>query len=143
MVFSLCAISAFDGTRPGFYQGGMLREFLHVRQEGGPGRRRWFESEEFDLVVWLDAREQVVGYQICYDLGQGERALTWRPEGGFAHHAVDSGDTPDGGGAKLTPILVADGAIPWPEIDRRFARAGQTLEPALRELVGRTLQARR
>ncbi len=92
--------------------------------------------------MWIDAAGAVDGYQICYDLGAGERALTWRPSSGFSHDAVDTGDSPRGG-AKMTPILVPDGAIPWTELKARFARAGESLDSELRELVSRTLQARK
>jgi hypothetical protein len=120
----------------------VLREFVHVKQENGPGRRRWFETENFELVVWLDGRDEVEGYQICYDLGRGEHALTWRPRLGFRHDEVDSGDEPRGGG-KMTPILIPKGAVPWTELTRRFETVGGSLESGLRELVGRTLAARR
>jgi hypothetical protein len=119
----------------------VLKEFVHVRQEKGPGRRRWFESDDLELVVWLDGHGEIEGYQICYDLGKGERALTWRPRVGFAHSGVDSGER--GPISNMTPILVPDGAVPWPELTERFAKNDGLLEPALRDLVQRTLQARR
>lgn len=120
----------------------MLREFVHVKQESHAGRRRWFESDGFDLVVWQDQADRVEGFQICYNLGRGEHALTWRPGLGFVHSVVDDGDQREGGG-KLTPILVPDGAVPWVELTARFAERGTTLEPALRELVGTRLAARK
>ncbi len=119
----------------------MLREFVHVRQEGGRGRRRWFESDQLELIVWLDGADAVEGYQICYDLGRGEHALTWRPRVGFAHNAVDTGEGEAIG--KMTPILVPDGKVPWGELTERFSRMGGSLEPELRELVARTLAERR
>lgn len=90
--------------------------------------------------MWLDAAGACEGFQVCYDLGRGERALTWRPEAGFAHNAVDQGD--DTPFSNLTPILVADGAVPWAEINRLFAERAVTLETELRELVGARLRAR-
>ncbi len=120
----------------------MLREFVHVKQERRAGRRRWFESDGLELVVWHDAADRLEGFQICYDFGRGEHALTWRPGAGFAHSFVDDGDTFDGG-AKLTPILVPDGAVPWAELTKRFAERSGTLEPALRELVSARLAAKR
>ena len=56
----------------------MLHEIKNVRQEAGGGRRRWFESEGMDVVVWMDGDGAIIGFQLCYDFGQGERALTWR-----------------------------------------------------------------
>ena len=121
---------------------GVLKEIRNVRQERGAGRRRWFESEGFELVVWLDEAGACEGFQVCYDLGRGEHALTWRPGRGFAHNAVDQGDDYDGG-SKKSPILVADGAVPWPEIGRLFGERGAGLETELRELVGARLAARK
>ena len=83
---------AFDRGRGGGQGWGVLREIKNLKQEAGSGRRRWFESGAFDLIVWLGARGTVEGFQICYDLGRGERALTWRSGTGFAHSVVDAGE---------------------------------------------------
>jgi hypothetical protein len=117
----------------------VLREITNLKQESGAGRRRWFESDGFDLVVWLGTNEAVTGFQICYDFGRGEHALTWRCESGFAHHAVDTGDaTPF---KNETPVLIPVGAVPWRDVADLFARRGEALEPALRLLVGKQLAA--
>ena len=111
----------------------MLHEIKTVRQEKGSGRRRWFESEGLDLVIWLNPDTSVTGFQLCYDLGQGEHALTWRNASGFAHTRIDSGDeTPF---ANRAPVLEPDGPVPWKEIAQLFSQRSATLEPALRELV--------
>ena len=115
----------------------MLREIKNVRQEQTTARRRWFESESLDLVVWLDGAGQVIGFQICYDIGRAEHALTWRAGLGFSHHAIDSGDaTPF---KNCTPILKPDGRAPWALITRLFDEASANLEPELRQLVRRGL----
>ena len=119
-----------------------MKEIRNVRQERGAGRRRWFESEGFELVVWWDDTGGCEGFQVGYDLGRGERALTWRPGHGFVHHEVDQGDDYEGG-SKKSPILVANGAVPWPEITRLFSERGSGLETELRELVGSRLAARK
>lgn len=117
----------------------MFHEIKNVKQESGPGRRRWFESDHFDLVVWLDAADELTGFQLCYDFGRGERALTWREGAGFAHNAVDTGtDSPF---KNCTPILIADGNVPWGEVAERFAARSDTLEPGLREFVRTKLAA--
>jgi hypothetical protein len=117
----------------------VLREIVNVRQVPGEGRRRWFESDDFDLIVWFDASGAVSGFQICYDLGKGGEALTWRP-GGFAHAEIDAGDsTPL---KNQTPILVAGGAVPWGPLARRFDACSGTLEPALREFIATRLLQR-
>lgn len=125
--------TGFDNGEAGPEPASVFREIKNVKQEAGRGRRRWFESDGIELVVWLDRDEAVEGFQICYNLGQGEHALTWRVAGGFVHSAVDAGDTTPL--ANLTPILVPDGRAPWADIRRLFSRASGSLEPSLREWV--------
>ena len=115
----------------------MLREFKNVRQEGIPGRRRWFESDALELVVWLGPEEQLTGFQICYDVGRDERALTWRDGGGFTHARVDLG-----GSSALkncTPILQPNGRVPWERLIRLFQETSGSLEPELRTFIGEKL----
>src|SRR5436305_3329932 len=110
----------------------MFHEFSGVRQEPGPGWRRWFGANGAELFFWFDAARNVTGFQLCYDLGAGPRALTWRANFGFAHHAIDDGENSRG---NLTPILIADGAVPWADSIGLFEERSESLEPALRELV--------
>jgi len=120
----------------------VLVEFRKVRQEPVAGRRRWFDDDvlPLELVVWHDGGGAVEGFQLCYNLGGGEHALTWRPRGGFAHSRIDTGSA--GPYANLTPILMPDGAVPWEELTRLFAGSSGKLEPALRELVSTRLAAK-
>lgn len=112
----------------------MLHEIKNVKQERGAGRRRWFESDGLELVVWLGAEDdRVAGFQLCYDLGHGEHALTWRAGSGFAHSVVDAGDaTPL---KNETPILHPDQQVPWSEIARLFDERSGSLEPELARLI--------
>lgn len=118
----------------------VLREIRNVKQERGGGRRRWFEAEGMELVVWLDEAGAVAGFQVGYDFGRGERALTWRKGEGFAHSVVDTGDTDPL--RNEAPILRPDPEVPWAEIARSFEACGAELEPELRELVRWRLAAR-
>lgn len=120
----------------------MFKEIRHLRQEPVAGRRRWFDDDvlPFELIVWYDAGGGIDGFQLCYNFGDGEHALTWRPGVGFAHNIVDSGSA--GPFANRTPILVPDGAVPWADVQQRFMASSGTLEPALRALVGARLSAR-
>ena len=112
----------------------MFQEFPQVKQEAGGGRRRWFADDGMELIVLFDAKAQVEGIQICYpDARQREHALTWRLTGGFDHNRVATGDTrPD---KNMTPILVADGIVPWETLRREFAKRSAALEPALQEFI--------
>jgi hypothetical protein len=117
----------------------VLREIKHVKQERGAGRRRWFESEGLDLVVWLDARGNVSGFQLCYEIGLGQHALTWRTGRGFAHSSIDTGD--DTPLKNESPVLHPAGNAPWPEIVQLFDQHSGTLAPALRRLIRGKLAA--
>ena len=121
---------------------GVLKEIRNVRQEPIAGRRRWFDDDVLPLefIVWYSAAGALDGFQICYNFGGGEHALTWRPAVGFAHNAVDTGS--EGPFSNRTPILVADGSVPWAEVTRRFEDCSTSLEPALREFVGQRLAAK-
>ena len=113
----------------------MLAENHRVRQDSNH-RRRWFEQDGLELIVWQDGQAGVEGFQLCRD----GHALTWRREGGFAYARVDEGDeTPL---KNLTPILVPNGAVPWAEMTEEFRTCSATLESPLRELILARLSAR-
>ena len=113
----------------------MLAENHRVRQEPGH-RRRWFEHDGLELIVWLDAQAAVEGFQLCRD----GHALTWRRGSGFAHARIDEGD--DGPLKNLTPILIPNGAVPWAEVTEEFRSCSDSLEAGLRQLVLGRLAAR-
>jgi hypothetical protein len=111
-----------------------LHEIRNVKQERGAGRRRWFESDGLELVIWLDGRDAVSGFQICYDLGHGEHALTWRRGSGFAHSGIDTGDQSPF--SNQSPVLRTSRVDPpWTELVRLFEARSVGLEPAIRSLV--------
>jgi len=106
----------------------------------GQGLRRWFEGEHSELVVWYQPDAKTVeGFQILYQLQGRERALTWREGEGFEHSQVES----DSGSPfkNLTPILLPNGTIPWPQVLAEFAEDSAALEPELRDFVRRRLEA--
>lgn len=118
----------------------MLVEFTQVKQEAA-GRRRWFEDDGMELIVWYGAADRVTGFQICYERQRQEHALTWHEGRGFTHARVDAGDTrPE---KNLTPVLVPEGAVPWRELREDFARRSGQLDASVREFVSAKLEARR
>ena len=85
----------------------MLKEFINVRQIEGESKKRWFEDDFFDLIVWLTKNEKIIGFQLCYDKNINEKTLTWKINSGFTHRRIDTGEY---GGLryKETPVLVKD-----------------------------------
>jgi len=111
----------------------MLREIGRVRQDSEHGRRRWFQDDEFDLFVWHAPDDGIIAVQLCYDRQHNERAVSWRRGTGFSHHKVDAGEAlPE---AKMSPILLADGVVPYFRMFSRFVDASAELEPQLRAFL--------
>lgn len=110
----------------------MLREFRADRRSGEPARK-WFGDDNFDLIVWIADDGSIWGFQLCYDVGRTERAVTWMADRGYSHHRVDDGEpTPF---KNLTPILVPDGTLPVEELEQRFARRAASLDPVMRDFI--------
>ena len=107
----------------------MLKE---VKQTAAKEDRRWFSDDYFELIVWYDA-DAIAGFQLCYDLGSNEHALTWRANGGYDHDRVDEGETPFR--AKRTPILLKDGAFEKDRIAEEFDRRSKEMDQAIARLV--------
>ena len=104
-----------------------MREVHPTRQVPGEAYRRWFSSAELDLIVWCDSLGAPVAFQLCYDKGREERALTWEPATGLVHSAVDDGESGAGMRYKATPVLEPDGPLDIPRVAARFAASSDEL----------------
>ncbi|MBN2713727.1 MAG: hypothetical protein JXR97_15015 [Planctomycetes bacterium] len=110
----------------------MLRELKRVRQVTGC-IRRWFDDDYMDLIVWYNFCKVVTGFQLCYDKGGYERALTWIEGKGFSHNRIDDGES--GIGWKATPVLLPDGEMDKGEVKREFDNRSGELDMDVRLLV--------
>jgi hypothetical protein len=119
----------------------VLAEFTQVTQEIGAGRRRWFEDDVLELIVWYRGDGKWEGFQLCYPGPDSqELALTWWEGRGFSHARVDAGDTrPD---KNLAPVLIPESHVPWSALEAQFVARSAELEPALREFVLTQLKGR-
>lgn len=119
----------------------MLKEMKEVRQIQGEGFRRWFTDEFFDLFVWYNAHhaqqikgtDDIIGFQLCYDKNNKERALTWKKNYGFTHDGIDDGEsraTED-----RTPILVQDGLFDTKAIAKQFKENGKEMDQVILKFV--------
>jgi len=111
----------------------MLKEVLIVEQNEPSLKRRWFESDYFDLFIWQDAGGAFVGFQLCYDVELNERALVWNRADGFYHDGVDHGDEVAGLGQ--APILVRDGKFDSGTVVPRFEREAAQMPADVRDFV--------
>jgi len=115
----------------------MLKEVSHVRQIAGEPRRRWFSDIFFDLIVWFSEEDEIIGFQLCYDITGNERALTWRKGSHYTHDGVDQGEARPGatGMRKETPILVKDGIFEYGKIAQKFKDESDEIETKIAALV--------
>ena len=112
-----------------------LRELSETRQVAGEPRRRWFNSPQLDLIVWFDEADKPIGFQLCYDKLDNERALTWREGQGYDHMGVDDGEDFTPAHQKETPILVADGAFDCRRVKKTFEAQSDEVPQDLRRFV--------
>lgn len=117
----------------------MLSEIPNVKQLKDEPRRRWFSSSSLDLFVWYDNNDEILQFQICYDKGQGERALTWHREKGLLHHAVDDGESRTFR-MKGTPILLGESEYDAGEILTKFQDLAGEMEYALVNFIVEKIQ---
>lgn len=89
----------------------MLTELKNTRQIPGESFRRWFSGHHIDLIVWYnDDRSSIKGFQLCYQKGKEEKAITWVQHKGYSHTTVDDGEGQQDR-YKMTPILMPDGVF--------------------------------
>ncbi|MCB1138275.1 MAG: hypothetical protein KDK23_05930 [Leptospiraceae bacterium] len=81
----------------------MFYEVKGVKQEPGNLRRRWFQAEDMDLIVWFEGIE-LVRFQLSYNRHLGERSIIWSRESGYHHHRIDDGEQQPGH-YKSAPII--------------------------------------
>jgi len=112
----------------------MLKEAKNVRQIEGEPRRRWFDDEYFDLIVWFEKNDSIWGFQLCYDREYKPRALTWTKKDGYKHTGIDDGEG-SGGMMKESPVLVADGLFNTRTTGQKLEAAAGGLPTEIKDFV--------
>ena len=123
----------------------MFREINVSKQaESGP-KRRWYQSDYFDLYVFYIrhseradkyADREFVGMQLCYDIRHNQRTLEWKKDDGFSHHAVSKGggDTLSDHGAS-SALLRKGGIFDSAKVIDRFMQDSSTLPGLVKTFV--------
>lgn len=122
----------------------MFREITVSKQANEGPKRRWYQSEYFDLFIFyfrhseradVKADREFVGMQLCYDIRRKQRTLEWKKDGGFTHHrVVKGGDTMADHGASAA-LLEQGGDFDADSVVDRFMRASGSLPPIIRQFV--------
>ncbi|MCC6353076.1 MAG: hypothetical protein IT577_04275 [Verrucomicrobiae bacterium] len=117
----------------------VFSEILSVRQIAGEPRRRWFMCDAMELILWVDEMGGPAGFQLSYDKGGIERALTWHADRGYSHRRVDPGEG-SGTSFKATPVLGASYWFKPRAVLAMFESAASGLPPEVADFVGRKLR---
>ncbi len=115
-------------TGPAKGTGSALREILIVEQTNPALRRRWFQSDYFDLFVWQEPGGAFSKFQLCYDVASRERALSWKQAAGFYHDGVDNPRW-------QSPLLVPGGTFDSGSVVPRFERESTGMPAELRDFI--------
>ena len=85
---------------------------------------RQFANKYFDIYVWFESdRRSLVGFQLCYNKGIDEHALTWTKIKGYQHNRIDDGETRSSiTGYKMAAVLVPNGIFDTYSIAQKFLK---------------------
>lgn len=113
-----------------------MKEILpkYVKQIPGEPRRRWFEDNYFDLLVWQDELGQIIEFQLCYDKQYNQRSLIWNEQIGYVHNKVDDGENKPGK-YKAAPILRDDEIFDFAKIAEKFKNQSRDIDTKLASFV--------
>lgn len=123
----------------------MFREITVSKQANEGPKRRWYQSEYFDLFVFyfrhseradVKADREFVGMQLCYDIRRKQRTLEWKKDGGFSHHrVVKGGDTMVDHGASAALLEQGGDFDAHSVVDRFMHESSGSLPPIIRQFV--------
>ncbi len=111
---------------------------LYFREINGKAERRWFSSQQFDLILWLSEDQGFAGFELCYDKQKKEHSIAWSATYGYRHMAVDTGEWRPGK-HKSTPILVPDGYFDLKRIRSDFDHVSHSLPQEIAQYVHQAL----
>lgn len=106
----------------------MLRELLNTRQIKGELPRKWYFSEELDLVVWFNPAEIPCAFQLAYDKNSYEKSISWHFEKGYRHYVVNNSRW------FATPLLNEGGLFKKDKVLKQFLALSSELPLPVAEL---------
>lgn len=106
----------------------MLYEIKGVKQDSIEFEKRWFFDHEIDLLIWCDTKNEITGFQLCYDKLKDPHALTWFKDKGYNHNRIDDYREDKIGRRRGSPILLADGKFEIEKIAEVFFRQSKNID---------------
>ncbi len=118
----------------------MLAEIATTRTHSQGYRRRWYQSDTMDLYTWQTDLGRFVGFQLAYDRGAEQRAITWLRGRGYFHARIDEDSR---GLVATTPFLVPIDGFDVSRVHSEFRQSASELDRDVVLLVSRRLEAYR
>jgi hypothetical protein len=112
----------------------MLYEIRNIDQKEKNLKRKWFYDYDLDLLIWLDRKNEIYGFQLCYDKDDNPHALTWFVDKGFFHNKIDEGDNKIGR-RRGSPLLIANGVFDSERIANYFKMNSHDIEAKIAKFV--------
>ena len=122
-----------------------LYEIRNVQQVPGEPRRRWYFSHEMDLIVWSDAADQPLFFQLSYDKHRIERIVRWKSANGFTHWLANDRATDEDAwwGSQGAGFMVPDGPFDARRVRARFLTLSGAMPWNITEFVANQLRRHR
>lgn len=112
-----------------------MSDFIELKKEKEGSKRRWFMSNDYDLIVFNNEQGEIKEFQFCYDKNKHEQMLSWSIEAGYSHMAIDDGDVLNDMGHKRAPLVVPNGSYSVNAILNKFLSASNSLPKNIEQFV--------
>ena len=108
--------------------------FQKIAQKEKSLFRRWFTDDDYwDIYVWTNTNNEIVGVQICYNRGFNEKALTWFRDESFDHKTVNPSYLSKH--RRASPVLMPDGYFDNDKILQKFLKDSVDIDKKLTDFI--------
>lgn len=116
----------------------MLREITSIAQLIHEPKRRWFEDDYFDLIVWHDPQDKIISFELYYDKRGHQRAVRWEQPNRYAHYRIDDGEKRSGK-SKASPVLVVESEFDCSKVAFLFESESKRIDGGIARFVYETI----
>lgn len=112
----------------------MLREITSIAQLIHEPKRRWFEDDYSDLIVWHVHQDEIISFELYYDKRAHQRAVRWEQADRYAHYRVDDGEERSGK-SKASPVLIVEEDFDCTKVAFLFESEGKRIDADIANFV--------
>jgi len=110
-----------------------MYEIKQVTQDSKDNIRRHFANKFFDLYIWVSkVNNEIVSFQLCYDIYYNEKNLLWDKGKGYGHKNVHTK-------WMQTPILTPDGIFDKERISDKFKEESIEIDKKISSFIYKKL----